>query len=334
MCKECEEHRHFVCECSREFDKIRQMTGHQSNCKMHQKLLEEEREKRRLPNGLFKCENPGCPNEHDGSYGSGRFCSLKCRRHYSVIASAKTAIERGHKHSPKNFKAKPAKYGTWKCDVCGEILETRRKKYDHMKNFHPAHPRGRSWNKGLTKETSTIIANSSVAIKERMARAIKNELKIGRGKTPEREALRRKHLSEAMKNNPRAGGVRPGSGIGKHGWYRGYWCDSSWELAMVIFWLEHNIEFHRCKETFDYVLDGKHHTYHPDFQLASGEIVEVKGRETTKEWKAKLSQFPEDRKIVVIGKSQIVPYIDYAVSKYGKNYIDLYEKQNFNGEIP
>lgn len=166
-----------------------------------------------------------------------------------------------------------------------------------------------------------------------MARVIKNGAKIGRGKTPEREALRRKHISEVMKNNPRAGGVRPGSGRGKHGWYKGYWCDSSWELAVVIFWLEHNIEFHRCKETFDYVLNGKHHTYHPDFQLASGEIVEVKGRETTKEWKAKLSQFPEDRKLVVIGKSQIVPYIDYAVSKYGRNYIDLYEKQNFNGEV-
>ena len=29
----------------------------------------------------MKCEN--CGNEHDGSYGSGRFCSDYCRRSYS-----------------------------------------------------------------------------------------------------------------------------------------------------------------------------------------------------------------------------------------------------------
>lgn len=260
------------------------------------------------------CEN--CGNEHDGSYGSGRFCSKHCRGAF---------VAKNNHNGCKSNKE-------WTCKWCGLKFNSRKKMYDHVHQMHGSFS-GSVWNKGLTKETSIIISNSSKSIREGMARAIKNGLKIGRGKTPEREALRRKHISEVMKNNPRAGGVRPGSGRGKHGWYRGYWCDSSWELAMVIFWLEHNIEFHRCNETFDYVLNGKHHTYHPDFQLASGEIVEVKGRETTKEWEAKLSQFPEDRKLVVIGKSQIVPYIDYAIRKYGKNYIDLYEKQNFNGEV-
>ena len=207
----------------------------------------------------------------------------------------------------------------------------------HNRDIHsktaPGSKRGFGWSRGLKKDTSKVIANMAMKSRIGLLNAIKNGAKIGRGKTPEREALRRKHISEVMKNNPRAGGVRHGSGRGKHGWYRGYWCDSSWELAMVIYWLEHGIKFNRCKETFDYMVDNIHHSYHPDFILDTGEIVEVKGRETTKEWKAKLSQFPEDRKLVVIGKSQIVPYIDYAVSKYGKNYIDLYEKQNFNGEV-
>jgi len=30
---------------------------------------------------MFKCEE--CGKEHDGSYGSGRFCSSHCRRVYS-----------------------------------------------------------------------------------------------------------------------------------------------------------------------------------------------------------------------------------------------------------
>ena len=30
-----------------------------------------------------KCENPSCNKEHDGSYGSGRFCCEKCSRSFS-----------------------------------------------------------------------------------------------------------------------------------------------------------------------------------------------------------------------------------------------------------
>jgi len=35
-----------------------------------------------LVNKNMKCENPRCSKEHDGSYGSGRFCSDHCRRVY------------------------------------------------------------------------------------------------------------------------------------------------------------------------------------------------------------------------------------------------------------
>lgn len=31
---------------------------------------------------MFKCENPNCNKEHNGSYGSGRFCSKECRIKY------------------------------------------------------------------------------------------------------------------------------------------------------------------------------------------------------------------------------------------------------------
>ena len=41
-----------------------------------------------------------------------------------------------------------------------------------------------------------------------------------------------------MKKNPLSGGLRHGSGRGKKGWYKGYWCDSTWELAWVIYQLD------------------------------------------------------------------------------------------------
>lgn len=77
----------FVCECGKEFEKIRQMTGHQKNCQVHKDLKLQEKKSRRLPNGMFKCENPDCGKEHDGSYASGRFCSDTCRRHYTSLIS-------------------------------------------------------------------------------------------------------------------------------------------------------------------------------------------------------------------------------------------------------
>ena len=48
---------------------------------------------------LMECsnaKNPDCGKEHDGSFGSGRFCSLQCRRHYNGITAAKTAIKNGN----------------------------------------------------------------------------------------------------------------------------------------------------------------------------------------------------------------------------------------------
>jgi len=41
--------------------------------------------------------------------------------------------------------------------------------------------------------------------------------------------------------NSGKGGKRIGSGRGKSGWYKGYWCDSSWELAYVIYNIDHDV---------------------------------------------------------------------------------------------
>jgi hypothetical protein len=51
---------------------------------------------------MFKCENPDCGKEHDGSYGSGRFCCEKCKRHYAALKSVQSAIQSG-----KKFNSRP-----------------------------------------------------------------------------------------------------------------------------------------------------------------------------------------------------------------------------------
>ena len=110
----------------------------------------------------MKCEN--CGNEHDGSYGSGRFCSAHCRRVWSGRHSAHNG---NHKcNLPKSKKSKKSKFGTWKCKRCNLIFETRAQLFQHNHEFHPI-VKGSSWNKGLTKDTDERIAAYVQTCKDR-----------------------------------------------------------------------------------------------------------------------------------------------------------------------
>ena len=57
-----------------------------------------------------------------------------------------------------------ASYGTWKCQECSLIFETRAKLREHNRSNHQNRAGG--WNKGLTKETSISIANASKKVSE------------------------------------------------------------------------------------------------------------------------------------------------------------------------
>ena len=59
------------------------------------------------------------------------------------------------------------------------------------------------------------------------------------------------------------GGYRKGSGRGKKGRYKGYWCDSSFK-------------FERNSESFKYNFQGKDHKYYPDFKI-DDTFFEIKG---------------------------------------------------------
>lgn len=120
------------------------------------------------------------------------------------------------------------------------------------------------------------------------------------------------------------GGYREKGGRGKQGWYKGYYCNSSWELAWVMFNLEHGIRFRRNTTGFPYKFNDINYNFYPDFVLEdSNEYIEIKGYLDDKN-KSKINSFPF--KLNIIDKNKIKMYIDYATTKYGKNFIDLYEK--------
>lgn len=145
---------------------------------------------------------------------------------------------------------------------------------------------------------------------------------LGIASTAEKEVERKRKISETMKKNPLAGGKRIGSGRGKQGWYKGIYCDSSWELAFLVYYLDHNKNIKRCEERREYIFNNEKHTYIPDFITDDG-IIEIKGYKT-QQWKSKLEQNPD---IKVLYENDIKPYLNYVIEKYGdKFYETLYEK--------
>lgn len=134
----------------------------------------------------------------------------------------------------------------------------------------------------------------------------------------------RNKISNSLKNNPNAGGLRKGSGTGKHGYYKGYWCDSTYELVYVIYNLDHGILFKRCDRVYEYEYNGEKHKYYPDFELEDGSLIEIKGYyNELVDIKAKAVT---DRPISILYKKDIEFAFEYVKNNYTyKKLEDLYD---------
>lgn len=204
-----------------------------------------------------------------------------------------------------------------KCDYCGKeysikgigthIWRTHGEGINHKTTKNNT-----SWNKGLTKNNNESVKKQS--------ETLKNNIQNGKIKLYWKGKKHKPETIKKMKQN--CGGIRKGSGRGKSGWYKGYWCDSSWELAYVIYNLEHNINFKRNKQGFEYIFENKKYKYYPDFILEDGTYIEIKGYLNNKN-KEKIKQFKHN--LIIIDKTQIKQYLNYSIDKYGKNFIELYE---------
>ena len=177
--------------------------------------------------------------------------------------------------------------------------------------------KGRSaWNKGLTAADNKSLAKASETLKARYA---SGELVA---KNPMNDPEARKKHKQAMKK-ANANYTRRTPGKFKYGWFNGIWCDSSWELAYLLYCIDHNISIERNKKGFSYIWQDSVHSYFPDFYLpATNQYVEIKGYKSNKD-EEKIIQFKET--LIVIGAAEIQPILDYVQQKYGKDFTRLYE---------
>lgn len=171
------------------------------------------------------------------------------------------------------------------------------------------------WNKGLTKESSEIVNRIAITNKNNYASGIVVPHSLGRKIS---DVTRDK-----IRNNPKCGGYKKGSGRGKSGWYKGYWCDSTYELCWLIYQLDNNVIPIRNKIGFSYIYNSREYKYYPDF-IINNVFYEIKGYETEKDlFKYKAIT---DRKLIVLKKPDLMHIFEYVNKKYTRNYITLYDK--------
>lgn len=229
---------------------------------------------------MLICEQ--CKNEHDGKYGSGRFCCIKCARQFS-----------------SNSK--------------------REEKNEKLRELY----KGRGFGAAITNKGKPLSQEKKDAIsKKAKQNHIDNpEIAINRGKKRiGREVSKETRQKISDKCKGKTGGYREGSSRAKGGWYKGIRCDSSWELAWILYNLDHNITFYRNKKSYEYIWEGKVRRYYPDFILEDGTVIEIKNF-ITEQVIAKASAVAN---IKIICKEEIKLYLDYVIEKYGKDFTRLY----------
>lgn len=260
-----------------------------------------------------------------------KFCNTVCQ---NKVQTKGRKISQSHIEKIKLANLKKWKVFDVSCFKCEKSIETREYNVESPKKDKYFCSRScansREWKKEDRLKKS-VSAKKSKKVKE--ANKIIGENRIGR-EFAKRIEVNCPVCSETIvfiEGNPRkyhkkcwlsiSGGFKLGSSRGKCGWYKGFWCDSSYELAWVIYNLEHSIKFERNKTGFKYEFENKTSLFYPDF-IVDDNYVEIKNF-NSKRLEAKLKYFPH--KIKVLYKKDLEKVFNYVIEKYGKNYIELYE---------
>lgn len=280
---------------------------------------------------MYKCKHCGKEFESKTKLGGH---SIRCEKNPNAAKNKKSIAD-----SHKNFNKSSLKYKQYNdkevvytCSYCGKEChgknslkqhETRCKNNPNkIVNYIPGfNNKGRiPWNKGLSKETDDRLQKSGQTLHERYE---SGDLKIWcDGLTKDSDERVAKYVKK-MKNNPDCGGYREKSGYGKSGTYRGIFCNSTWELAYLLYCIDNNYKIERCNKYYMYTgADNEEHKYYPDF-IVNDEIIEIKGY-VTESWKMKLPVVEKEH-IKVLYKEDMQPILDYVINTYGEDFYKLYD---------
>jgi hypothetical protein len=267
---------------------------------------------------------------------NNKFCGVSCQNKYQKkgIPINKKSIEKMKITISSSWKK--FEVSCYKCNKLFQIEEYNTEKPKKDKYYcSKSCSNSRLWSEEKRKKLSETCKNSEKVKKANLTIGNNARLKRGEQKKllPSIYCLHCKNIIENPKSGNRkyhkecwlkcSGGIREGTSRGKSGIYKGYRCDSSYELAWVIYQIDHNIGFRRNHKGFDYDYLGKMRKFYPDFILDKGSYVEIKNYRSDIT-NSKIKYFPDSIEILYKEdiKEKILPYI---ISVYGKNFIQMYE---------
>jgi len=299
----------FVCECGKQFDNAQSFNGHKSSCKTHlilkygylpERSVDKEDVKLRIAEAL----------KHRAEIRKQQQLQQWIDEKHTCEHCGKVMIE---KYGSGRFCCQSCANSKKHSEETKQKISTGVSQSQKTLDIHLNHITKYNDNPNLCK-----ICGSPIAYERRK--------KVTCGA----EECDKQMRSIIAKKGGKASAVKHPihKAQAKKGWYKGFWCDSSWELAYVIYCLEHDIKIERNWKSFEYILDGESHLYFPDFYLPDeNTYVEIKGYEHDKDT-CKFEQFPENLK--VYRKKDLLEILTYAKTTYGNNYVKLYESTNFD----
>ena len=281
----------------------------------------------------FICEN--CKKEFEIGYGKkNRFCSRSCCASFNAKKADPQKRRLALEKARRFIKHRDVEEGAL-CSFCNKFCKMQNSLKNHER-LCPSNPnRSKSNLEGKHLKHVKIFINYTCKFcgksffqkpkdhrttHEKYCKANPNSIE----RSYKLSIEGRKKLSEHMKL---LGGYENGckGGRGHSGWYKGYYCMSSWELAWVYFQLSQGKKIKRCKEFFYYEMDGKRKKYFPDFVM-DGIYYEIKNYNRP-DTIYKVNQFPKDKKLVLILGEENKPFLDFVESREGSKFWEkLYEK--------
>lgn len=326
----------YVCICGKEFTSSQSFNGHKSHCPTHQRnkygnldtlksveltrkqnayKVRNKLQKQKLEQTLsiwiaekHTCER--CGKIMTEKFGSGRFCSKSCANARTKDEESKLKVANTlHTKALLLYKQNPRF-----CATCGNELP-----YENRHNLYCSEQ---------CYPNNTINKKNKYYQNPNRCNYCGNVLPYEhRHRTYCGNDCRYKSLSRKQRTNYKEGKLDhiTVNHTYKYGTYQGISCDSSWELAFVIYNIDHNIKFKRNKSiSFEYEYKGEIHNFFPDF-IVGDTFVEIKNRHSDIT-DCKINGVPENVKFKIIYSKGIKKYLDYVFEKYGPNWIELYDR--------
>ena len=164
------------------------------------------------------------------------------------------------------------------CKFCGKECKNKNSLVNHERlcklNPNAQQSSFVNYNKAVNKKVTARKVTVEQIEKQKETYRKNKELGLHKSSSHPHTAESKKKISDKLKNNQNSKDGK--GGRGKKGWYKGFFCSSTYELAFLIYCIDHNIPVQKCNYVYDYTYKAKNHKYYPDF-IINNTIVEIKG---------------------------------------------------------